>query len=524
VYVPRLVAGSVAAVLTAGSAAAGLPGTHARTPQAHVAAASTGAVTPGWPAAGHDTGDTRDAASETTLGPGNVSQLGPRWTLSTGGDIAATPTVSNGVVYVPDLAGNLWAVNAASGAVIWRKQVSGYTGIPLDASRTSPAVDGSEIVIGDGFLTSKVAAPHGAYLMGIDAATGALLWKTQVDTTPYSIVTGSPVIDQGVVYAGISSDEETVPDITHTFRGSVVALSAQTGQLLWQTYTAPPGYTGNAVWGSTPVVDRATGLLYVATGNNYTVPAGVCATPGHIGCTPPAASDYSDSVLGLKLTTGAIAWAQGTINADVWTTLTPLGPDDDFGSGPNLFTADVGGSPTSLLGIGQKSGVYWTLDPATGAVVWKTQVGPGGLDGGIEWGSATDGRRVYVAIADFPNPQPYTITSASGQRSTITGGSWSALDAGTGTILWQTADPQHAADLGFVSTANGVVYAGSDAPTGTNMYALDATTGTIDWAFPSGGSVIGGAAIVNGSVYWGSGYYVGGDNNKLYAFSPSPHT
>jgi polyvinyl alcohol dehydrogenase (cytochrome) len=513
----------VAAVLTVGSAAAaGLPVTHERAPGRAAAAAEAVPATADWPAAGQNTSNTRDAATETTLGPGNVSQLAPRWTLTAGGDVAATPTVSNGAVYVPDLAGNLWAVNAATGAVIWRKRVSDYTGIPLDASRTSPAADGSEMVIGDGFLTSKVATPHGAYVMGIDAATGALLWKTHVDTTPYSIVTGSPVISQGVVYVGVSSDEETVPDITHTFRGSVVALSAQTGQILWQTYTAPPGYTGNAVWGSTPVVDRTTGLLYVATGNNYTVPAGVCATPTQTGCTPPAANDYSDSVLGLKLTTGAIAWAQGTISSDVWTALTPFGPDDDFGSGPNLFTADVGGSPTDLLGIGQKSGIYWALNPATGAVVWKTQVGAGGLDGGIEWGSATDGRRIYVAIADFPNPQPYTITSVSGKQSTITGGSWSALDAGTGKILWQTADPQHAADLGFVSTANGVLYAGSDAPTGANMYALDAATGAIDWAFPSGGSVIGGAAIVNGSVYWGSGYYVGSDNNKLYAFSSSP--
>jgi hypothetical protein len=99
------------------------------------------------------------------------------------------------------------------------------------------------------------------------------------------------VIDDGVVYAGVSSADELV-SLTPTFRGSVVALSARTGQVLWQTYTAPPGYTGNSVWGSTPVVDHTTGLVYVATGNNYTVPAGVCQTPVQTGCAPPAADDY----------------------------------------------------------------------------------------------------------------------------------------------------------------------------------------------------------------------------------------
>ena len=57
-----------------------------------------------------------------------------------------------------------------------------------------------------------------------------------------------------------------------------------------------------------------------------------------------------------------------------------------------------------------------------------------------------------------------------------------------------------------MSTANGVVYAGSLASVGTDMYSLDAATGTILRSFASGGSVTGGASIAGGSVYWGSGY------------------
>lgn len=124
---------------------------------------------------------------------------------------------------------------------------------------------------------------------------------------------------------------------------------------------------------------------------------------------------------------------------------------------------------------------------------------------------------------------PYTLGGSgpyAGQ--TVTGGSWAALDPATGRILWQTPDPHGAFDTSFVSTANGVVYAGSLASAGTNMYALDARTGAILWRFASGGSVSGGASIADGTVYWGSGYcgaqcLVEGtpltNNNKVYAFS-----
>jgi len=180
-----------------------------------------------------------------------------------------------------------------------------------------------------------------------------------------------------------------------------------------------------------------------------------------------------------------------------------------------------------LLGIGQKSGVYWAVNPSTGKVVWQTDVGPTADPGhGIEYGTAADGRRIYVAEGDTLH-KPYTLGGSgpyAGQ--TDTAGSWAALDPATGKILWQTPDPNGSPDTGPVSVANGVVYGGSDSTTGTSMYGLDAATGAILWSFNSGGSVTGGAAIVAGSVYWGSGYcgtecFATGNplnNNKLYAF------
>jgi polyvinyl alcohol dehydrogenase (cytochrome) len=353
------VVASVVAVALATGTAQATPGAGAasRTRAAPAEAATGVPVQSDWTSAGQNNHNTRDAAAETIIGPGNVAGLVPRWILTSHGNVAATPTVSNGVVYVPDLGGTLWSVSAATGNVIWSASVGSYLGVPFDVSRTSPAVSGNEIVIGTGSQPATLASPVGAYLVGINASTGALLWRTKVASDPYGIITGSPVIDNDVVYAGVSSDDEFASSVVPTFRGSVVALNAQTGAILWQTYTAPPGYTGNAVWGSTPAVDQTTGMLYVATGNNYTVPPGVCQTPGQTGCTPPPANDYMDSVLALDLQTGAVRWARETLPADVFTITNPAaGPDYDFGSGPNLYTATINGQQRDLLGVGQKSG------------------------------------------------------------------------------------------------------------------------------------------------------------------------
>ena len=503
------------------------------------AAATSPEGTPGqWSMAGQNISDTHFQAAEHEISPANVGRLAPRWTLTTAGAISSTPTVDDGMVYVPDFGGKLSAVVAGSGHVLWSRDISSYTGIPGDLSRTSPAVYGDDLILGDGWiLSSGAAGTSGARVFAVNRRTGAPVWSTLVDTDPNAQITGSAVIYNGVAYVGVSSKGEG--NTQDSFRGAVVALDAATGKLLWKAYMVPsnngggdsnkPGYySGNAVWESSFAVDPARGLLYIDTGNNYSVPAGVCTLPKQTGCTLPAADDYVDSILALKLSNGAVAWADPTVNGDLWTLVTPVGPDYDFGAGPNLFTTTdpATGKPEQLVGAGQKSGVYWAVDPATGKVVWQTQVGPdgnGGL-GGIEYGTATDGKRIYVAEGDTASI-PYTLGGSGPYAGhTVSGGSWAALDPATGKILWQTPDPQGSFDIGFVSAANGVVYGGSTATSGTNMYALNAANGKISWSFASGGSVTGGAAIVDGSVYWGSGYCgtlcftAPTNNNKVYAF------
>ncbi|MFI7615477.1 PQQ-binding-like beta-propeller repeat protein [Nonomuraea terrae] len=515
----------LAAGLALAGAAVALPG-------AAEAAAGGVPVVADWTSAGQNVRNTHYAATETAIGPANVGTLRNRWTFTAKGSVSASPAVVNGVVYAPDWGGNLSAVNAATGRALWTRPVSDYTGVKGDVSRSGPAYWNGLLVLGDGGLQSPTLS--GARIFGVDALTGERRWSTVVDDTPAAMITGSPVVSDGVVYVGVSSKSEALPE-EPTFRGSVVALDAATGKLLWKTYTVPEGYTGGAVWGSTPAVDQRTGLVYAATGNNYTTPEGVCAEPDETGCEQPSPDNHIDAVIAFDGKTGAIRWATHTLTADTWTGDQQFGPDFDFGSAPNLFTTVIDGKSRDLLGIGQKSGIYWALDPATGEIVWRTVVGPGGLAGGLEWGSATDGSRIYAAVTNSDGIET-TITSATGVKTTTKAGFWAALDAATGKILWQTADPQGGLVFSFVSAANGVLYGGTFGPEGDNMYALDGATGTVKWAFPSGGSVVGGPAIVDGSLYWGSGYQTlamgfpfDGSNDKLYAFSlpqapPAPRT
>jgi len=185
-----------------------------------------------------------------------------------------------------------------------------------------------------------------------------------------------------------------------------------------------------------------------------------------------------------------------------------------------------------IVAAGQKSGMLWGLNADTGAKVWGTLVGPGSSLGGLEWGSATDGDRIYFAVVNLDGVTYPMANPPKGTPATSSAGSWGAADPATGKIVWQTADPNGAIDLGPVSVANGIVYAssfggpvhffpGPPNPPAPTMFALDAKNGTQLWQFTSGGSVNAVPAIADGAVYWGSGYAnlgLGDSNAKLFAF------
>ena len=501
-----------------------------------------------WRSAGHDLLNTRNQPNERHIGPGNASTLTVKWVFRTEGDVWATPAVSETALYFPDAAGNLFSVDRKTGQALWQHKIAEYTGVTNDNARATPAISGNALILGDLAGRQNV----GPSVMAVNRNTGALLWVTKVEDNPTAMITQSAVVYQDTVYVGVSSIEETYAATTPgytccSFRGSVLALERHTGRILWKTYMLPgtdtPGYAGGAVWGSTPVVDSHRRALYIATGNDYTVPTAILDCQGAatsdevkscVDAVPGSTKNHFDSVLSLDLKTGAIRWSRAMVPFDSWNVsclfavagnegncTDPKGEDFDFGQGPTLYTARIQNRSRQVIGAGQKSGYYWALNPDDGNVIWSTHVGPGGSLGGFQWGSATDGTRIYGAISNS-RAESWTLPNGEIARN----GMWSALDPSSGRILWQTpgSPAVRSTNQGPVSVANGVVYAGTIDRAGT-MYALDASTGATLWTFASGGSVNAGAAIVDGTVYWGSGYGVRGigisPNNRLYAFVPS---
>lgn len=512
-----------------------------------------------WLSAGQNINNTRNAATESKISVSNVNQLNVKWAFTTAGDVSATPAVDDNAVYFPDWGGFIYKVDAKTGEMIWSRQVKEFTGQSFNLSRVTPLIEGNQVIFGT--QLGPFFEGVGATIISLNKNTGELLWQTQIDNHPWSIVSQSAVAFGNTIYVGVASQEELadgiIPGYVPSFRGSLVALDKNTGAIKWKTYMTPgDGFTGSAIWGSTPVIDPKRGSVYVTTGNNYSVPqelldevaAGQAAneTPEQIKARvmsiPGSLNNHFDAIVAMDLNTGAIKWANSVLPFDAWTTACifppfvcdqPAGPDWDFGQGPALYNTNVNGKKMELLGAGQKSGIYWALNPDNGNVVWSTQASPGGVMGGLQWGSATDGVRIYTAASNsYFIPHVMGPGPMFGQE--IKGGFWSALDAATGEVLWENsgttlafptllgAPPVDAIAMnqGPVTVANGVMYAGALDQEGT-MYAFNAATGNILWSFASGGSVNSGAAVVNGVVYWGSGYSsLGGTlGTHLYAFT-----
>jgi polyvinyl alcohol dehydrogenase (cytochrome) len=544
---------------------------------------------PDWNMIGNDPANSRNQPFERRIGPLNVSRLLPKWIATTTGDVSGTPAVVDGAVYFGDFGGTLWKLDAETGQVIWSASVAGFTGHAGDYARTSPSLAGNTLVVG--VIKGTPAVPCGSEptacpnMLGINARTGALRWSARIHEDTRAAMTGSPVLAGDAVITGISANG--AGGATSTFRAAVVALNAQTGRILWRTFSVPalpetngiPGYAGATMF-APPAVNVDEGLVYGTFGQPYHVPASVNAChaaqdAAHEGfdesCELPGA--FWKSVVAFDLRTGEPRWSYRMnrsrgICATQPAAVTWCAPDGDAekwdlgGSGANVMRLrmrrrdddddreareddrDAREDQPGLhhqwrdvVGIGAKSGVYTLLDARTGEHIWSTLIGPGGDQGGVEWGTAFDGQRIYVPITNHHHI-PYKLTQNGVldiAGPTITGGSWAALDPITGTILWQTADPQVETVPGFtnvgvwdlapLTVANSVVYAGSMAKLANQnqFYALDAADGRILWQWGAGASVNAGPAVVRGTVFWGSGYarsgVEGSGNSRFFAFS-----
>jgi polyvinyl alcohol dehydrogenase (cytochrome) len=467
-------------------------------------------------------------AAAAGLTPTTVAKLTLKWAFGLPGVTAVSgqPTVFGGRVLFGTESGTVFALDAATGCIRWRVEAGA----------------GVRSAISVGPLRGNGLARYAAYfgdvranVHAVDFDTGASIWAVKVEEHAAARITGAPTLAGGRLYVPVSSIEEVPgprPDYPCcTFRGSVVALDAESGARVWKTYTIAetPAMVGKnaagtpmwkpagaAVWAA-PTVDIARGRLYIATGNAYTEPA----------------APTSDAVIALSLESGAIEWVSQVTPADAYLVgCTPgnancpvqAGPDFDFGNSPILRRLANG---RSVIVIGQKSGIAYGMDPdKRGAVLWRYRAGRGGELGGLEWGSAADERVMYVPVSDVMLPNAgglHAVSLSTGERL------WNApplpprCTGGRGCAAAQSA---------AITVIPGVVFSGT---VDGHLRAYDARDGRVLWAFDtlrdfetvngvpaSGGSIDGpGPTVAGGMVFTGSGYgrWLGRAGNVLLAFA-----
>jgi polyvinyl alcohol dehydrogenase (cytochrome) len=487
---------------------------------------------PAWTGWGPDSSNARyTTSSGITLN--QVGKLKLKWAYAFEGDVSAfgAPTVLGNTLFVGSAGGAVQALNADSGCVRWVYQASG-------------PVRSALVAVPNGKTHVLVFTDLTGWAYGVEAETGRQLWKKKPEPHESTRLTGTVAVHDGVVFIPAASWEETRSNNPEypccTFRGSVTALRAKDGTEVWKTYTIREqpkqiekggvgtwGPSGASVWGS-PTLDAKRGWLYITTGDNFSTPA----------------TDMSDAVMALDVKTGRIVWFKQMTPGDVFGGACQSGnskcpgPDYDFGSSAILQKLPNG---RDILLAGQKSGIVYALDPdRKGEILWQTRVGKGGTNGGVQWGMATDGQKVYAAVSDLVR----NVTAAGGRVGSppdpSQGGGLTALRITDGGKVWYAA-PQPCGSRSLCSPAQpaavtaipGVVFSGSD---DGHLRAFATEDGKLLWDFDTvreyqtvngvpgkGGSLDGaGPVIVGGMLFVNSGYARNGamGGNVLLAFAP----
>lgn len=323
--------------------------------------------------------------------------------------------------------GHIYALDVASGCLKWAYA----SDLTLRSSLTfaeATAKTGEMIIAGD--AAGRVHA--------VDAKTGREVWVKDIKLSDVNRVTGAPIAYKGVVYVPLSAIEVNFTGADDyeccTGQGAVVALDVATGKTLWTGRTmedAKPtfkdkngvqkwGPSGAIIW-SSPAVDPKRGLIYAGTGENTSWPA----------------TGTSDSIIAYDMKTGAQKWVFQATKADIWNYACGRrgpncdwpgeyqSPDHDFGGSPVLIKLKNG---TERVVAGQKSGALWALDPDTGKLIWSNKASRGSAGGGVRWGLAYDGERIFMPSNDGGPASP--------TESPNFGPGIHAINAATGEIEW----------------------------------------------------------------------------------------
>ena len=301
--------------------------------------------------------------------------------------------------------------------------------------------------LGQGGRQTLVFADRIGRVHTVDPQTGESIWVAEGRHSRGAAITGAPMLQGDRVIVPVSgsgvgrgADPNYECCVEH---GAVVALDARSGAKLWTYHTMKDakyngrvsrigvkqrGPSGAPIW-STPTIDLERNLVYATTGQNTSLPA----------------TTTSDAVLAIDLGTGKLRWSFQALANDVWIIGCRIpwelsGPncpspeesvlkDFDFGAAAVLVRRDVG----DILLAGQKSGDLWALDPEDGKLLWNRRFGQGTPLGGIHWGIAVDGQRVFAPVNDPGYSAPGYVPEPG----------MNAVDIVTGEVLWRqpvTAD------------------------------------------------------------------------------------
>ncbi len=505
---------------------------------------------PGWKstaAYGSWGGDLANSRFQTAVAAGlraeDVPKLKLAWAFAfpDTSTLRSQPAVYRGTVFAGAQDGAVYALDAATGCEHWASSVQSQ----VRSGMTVGEVNGSPVLFfGD----------SAGYLYALDAGTGKQLWKMRPEDHPSATQTSTPVFYQGRLYVGSASREEslsiTPSYLCCTFRGSESAIDAATGKMVWKRYMIPEvakehaksrrgsrvaGPSGAGIW-TAATLDPTHDTVYVVTGDNYSDPP----------------TSLSDAVVALKMSTGDILWSKQFTPKDVYNSSCQVsdkincpddeGPDFDFAA-PAILVSLPNGRRALLLS--QKSAVVFAVDPdRKGAALWQTRVGEGGVVGGIEWGSASDGRNIYVALSDirFKVDRKPGSNDRTYQLDPDKGGGLFALRADNGERMWQTPPPGcngrpgcSPAQSAAITGIPGVVWSGSEDghlraySTGDGKMVWDYDTAheykTVNGIPGHGGTIdVAGPIVADGMLFSVSGSPSRGgmSGNVLLAFHMEP--
>lgn len=466
-----------------------------------------------------------------------VPKLKLKWAFAFPGEtfVESQPTVVGGRIFVGSPSGVVYALDAKTGCTHWTYAADA----PVKAPVTIAALKENRYGVFFGDQAGKVYS--------LDAANGELRWKASDEDHPSARVTGGVQVFEDRLYVPMASLEEAFAmDANYLccmFRGSVLAYDIHTGEHIWKAYTVEQesdqkskgsngkdmvGPSGASVW-SAITIDSKRRRIYIGTGDNYSNPT----------------TDTSDSILALDLKSGKILWSYQGLAGDAWNVgcmAEPkincpegAGPDEDMGASPILVTLASG---RQIIIATQKSGVAHGIDPdLNGALVWREKFAKGGIQGGFQWGQATNGNLLFASKSDTRWLSESSI-SADARFDPTAGGGLIAVDASNGKLLWEAppvdcgtrpgCSPSQSAAVSAIGNA---IFSASQSG---EMRAFEAQSGKEIWRFDTlrefetvngargrGGAIDqAGAVAVDGMLYFNSGYakFSGSLGNVLLAF------